>query len=277
MDKFPDRGREGAGIDGGEADQSRDDGIKVHLEVFGGDEGGIAHGADVGEVPGVAALQLRQGLGVEIVVVEIDGAVPRDPRAPSPPARHLGEKLVRGGEFDIEVQVVFEGRDGLERAVRFGVELEVDIYRRCPPAVEDGGRPTDEVDAARTVRSPTEAPHELPDRGRVCLASHGGRIPADRFREKSSGRRVFVPHVLILSPPIFPPGPDPRGGVRFVPFSRGGSGGDEAGGKDHLGGVLEGDAGVDDRSFSTTTTKPEMGFGAVGTKMLVTSAPRSSS
>jgi len=132
-------------MDGGVADEGWLDGLEEGLEARGINEAAGDHGGAIESVAGMAALDFGEGLGVGIVVVEVELAVPCDEWAALFPAGDLGDEKIGTGELDVDVEGFFEGLDGFEETSGLGVGFEVDVYGGIAPAVKDGGGAPDEI------------------------------------------------------------------------------------------------------------------------------------
>ena len=93
----------------------------------------------------MASLELRQRLRVGIEVTKGEPLQALDERASLLPALGERNEVPRGGELDVDLQLVLEAGNRSQDGVLFGNELQVDVDRRRPPAGEDGGRSADQV------------------------------------------------------------------------------------------------------------------------------------
>lgn len=131
--------------------------LRSHL--LGVDESVGEHGVDVGEIAGVTALDLRECLGAEIVVMNGHASDPRNDRTPELPTRWDRDELIRRRKFDVELETLLELRDCAKHLVGLRAHDEIDVNSRCTPTYKDSARAANEkyIDVAR--RRPCEC-HE---------------------------------------------------------------------------------------------------------------------
>jgi hypothetical protein len=110
----------------------------------------------------VPALDLRQGLGVGIVVVGGQRPLADDEQAPLPPARKLGDEVGGAHELDVDLQLLLEPREGPEERVLLGNHEDVGVDRRVAPPEQDGGGPSSEVEGRLLLGLPAERAQEAP-------------------------------------------------------------------------------------------------------------------
>jgi hypothetical protein len=79
-----------------------------------------------------------------------------------PPGRPW-DGVPMGRELDVDLQFVFDRRQGTEQLVLLRVELDVDVDGRLPPAEKHRGAATDQVTRAEFGRRGAESPHEVVD------------------------------------------------------------------------------------------------------------------
>ena len=70
---------------------------------------------------------------------ELDLTVTGDEQAAFAPARDGGDKLVRAGQLDIDVQLVFQDLQGFEQSRRLGFRFNVHIDGGRSPAMQQRG------------------------------------------------------------------------------------------------------------------------------------------
>ena len=137
------------------------------------DQTALAHGGDILQILRVAAFDFGQCLRVEVVVVEIHHAVPRNEGAAFAPAGERRDEVVRRRQFHIHVEFLLGVGDGLEDAARFRVELEVHSHIRLPPANQNRRGAADQIDAPRPGGPFAQAAHEQTHLGGIAdLVAH---------------------------------------------------------------------------------------------------------
>src|SRR5215210_3825543 len=132
----------------------------------------------------MAALDLRKGLSVEVVVVEGKTTFARDEEAALLPARDLRDELVRGRQLDVDFQLVLDLWEGAEEPVGLRLHLDVHVDGAHPPAQKDRGRTSCEVEADIAFSLPPQLLHEAVDPLRVYRPAHSAA-----FSKLTSRRR----------------------------------------------------------------------------------------
>src|SRR5436305_7646815 len=169
------RAGEGSRVDRGEAVEMGLDLLESLAELSPVDHPTVDHLARVVAVLGMPALDFRQGLGVEIVVIEGEPPLLRDEGAAVSPVGELGNELVRGGQLDVDLELVLEAGKGTKEPVGLGLHLDVDdvdVDRARTPTEEDGRGTAREVKADVPLRLPAELAHEAADSRRVYRPPH---------------------------------------------------------------------------------------------------------
>src|SRR5258708_20785662 len=89
--------------------------------------------------------EFRRRLEGEVVVKELHLPDGSDMTGSLPPVGGPRNKVVRGGQLDIEIEAVLKNSDGFKCSRGLGVQLVVDINRLlaetqepCPPAPPEG-------------------------------------------------------------------------------------------------------------------------------------------
>jgi hypothetical protein len=118
---------------------------------------------DIADVLLMPALCLRQRLGNRVEVVEREFALPADQRAPILPSSRQRDEVGRGCELDVEVQLLLEPRYLAQDLISIWDQLDVDVDGRIPPAIENRGCTTGEIDAAVQIDGSSQFAHELLD------------------------------------------------------------------------------------------------------------------
>jgi hypothetical protein len=108
----PDRLSKGNRINAGVLVELRLDPLEEPPRLGGLDEPAIDHGPDVLQILLEAARNLGQGLGVEVVVEEIQAPHSIDETATITPTRELGDEIRRRGQLDVQPQGLLDARNG---------------------------------------------------------------------------------------------------------------------------------------------------------------------
>jgi len=72
----------------------------------------LNHLPDIDSILGMPALDLRERLGVEVVVVEGETALPGDESAPHLPAGKLGDELIWSSQLNVELELLRSASTG---------------------------------------------------------------------------------------------------------------------------------------------------------------------
>jgi hypothetical protein len=132
------------------------------------DQATIEHFPDVTLVLRMPALDLRQGLCIEVEMTEGQMSFLGDERASVLPAVPDRDEIIWRGELDIDLQAFLDLGDGPKHAIEVGHHFHVDIDGALTPAVEDGCRPARQVHLCALVRFAAQRLHELLYACRVC-------------------------------------------------------------------------------------------------------------
>jgi hypothetical protein len=108
----------------------------------------------------VAALDLGEGLGGEVVMIEGELALAAREGAALAPARDLGDEVAGSGQLDVHLQALLEGRNGAQQAVALGFQLDVEVDGAGPPADEHRGGAPGEVEARVALGLGAQLAHE---------------------------------------------------------------------------------------------------------------------
>ncbi len=109
----------------------------------------------------MAALELRERLGIEVVVIEGNFPLADDEPAAVPPSGELGNEVRGRGELDVHRELFFQARDGPIENVIFRNHLDVEADGAGAPAEENRGDATGEVDTGFDLGFGSESPDEL--------------------------------------------------------------------------------------------------------------------
>src|SRR5438046_1844387 len=104
---------------------------------------------------------------------KFDRVDPIDVAAALPPVAGGWNKVIRRGEFDVQVQAIFEHGDGFKSPFRLRIELQIDIDGLLAKAQQQRGRPARQIHFAGASRRRSEFLHELPESCHGYFASHG--------------------------------------------------------------------------------------------------------
>src|SRR5436305_5058608 len=166
------RSPESRRIDRGIAVELRLDLLEPAPELLAVDQAPVEHLEHVLAVLGMPALDLRECLGVEVVVIEGEAALAGDEGAALLPTRERGDELVRRRQLDVDLELLLDPGESAENAVGFRVHLDIDVDRAGSPSQENRRGSAREVETQVALRLAPELPHEAADAFRVYRPTH---------------------------------------------------------------------------------------------------------
>ena len=132
----------------------------------------------------MAALDLRQGLRVEVVVVAGERTFLFNEGAALLPAGELRNEIVGRRKLDVDFHLLLQAWDRPQDRVAFGDDLQVHVRRARPPVVEHGCRASGQIHSGLGVRRSAELTKKAADSFLVYRAAHSAA------RSKLTSRRI---------------------------------------------------------------------------------------
>jgi len=111
----------------------------------------------------VPALDLGQGLRVEIEVVERHAALARDEGTAFFPPRLDGDEVIGRRKIDVQLQALFQPRNRAQDGILIRHDADVHVDGARAPAFQDGSGATSEIDARVGPARVAERSHEAAD------------------------------------------------------------------------------------------------------------------
>jgi hypothetical protein len=148
------------------------DTVKELEELTGVDQVAVNHLDDVADVGFLVALDPLEGLGVEVVVVEVEAPGRSDETAAPAPAGELGKMVGGCGDPDRSPEAEAERGKSAEEGFFLRLESQVDRRHRIAPADENRAGGTAEVNARRNARERADLPEKRPEERGVDRFAH---------------------------------------------------------------------------------------------------------
>ena len=120
----------------------------------------LQHLSDIMPVSWMVTFNFGHGLAVKVIVIKCQFSTLFDKLASIFPSRKWRHKLIRCGQFNIDIKFIFEPGKGFKEAKRLWIGFQVDVHRHIPPFHQYCRDPAREVDSTFRTNGLCQSGHQ---------------------------------------------------------------------------------------------------------------------